>query len=274
VKKKGLVVGSGPWATKVGQILSDRKQFNIKQVSARDFISDFSAIDQIEIFDIGVSATSPSLQEIVAPRLAQISKHLWLEKPISQSLHSGRKFLMEMAAEKNSFALVNFSWLFSSVWKEFESLNQRIGDVATIQIFQKAREQTHAYISPIEDYGSHDIALINKWIISSGISERQLALEQRNEFQFNSNYEDLEIAWRVDFGSRKREMIWTITWKDDSESYIDFYGGNLVHNHEKKIVPEQDNIDSFLSTLFTRDQYIGGTNHQIAIKTKEFFSTI
>jgi predicted dehydrogenase len=274
VKYKGLVVGSGPWATKVGQILSERKQLSIKQVSARDFINNFSEIDQIEIFDIGVSATSPSLQEIVAPLLAQISKHLWLEKPISKSLHSGRKFLMEVVAEKNSFALVNFSWLFSSVWKEFENLNQRIGDVATIKIFQKAREQTHAYISPIEDYGSHDIALINKWIISSGTSESELALEQRNEFQFNSNYEDLEIDWRIDFGSGKRDMIWMITWKDNSETYIDFYGGKLFHNNAKLRVPEQDNIDSFLSTLFARDQYICGTNHQIAIKTKEFFSII
>jgi hypothetical protein len=197
---------------------------------------------------------------------------LWLEKPISHSLDSGRQLLREITTDRTSFALINFSWLFSSVWEKFESLNLKVSDAATIEISQKAKEHTHKYIDAIEDYGSHDIALIYNWIKSNKKSTRELTIGNIEKSSFYATYDNLKIFWRVDFGQSKRNMNWLITWKDGSKTHIDFYGGSIVHDELELEFEKQDNINSFVSALFAKNQSLRRTNHEIALMTKEFFS--
>lgn len=274
MREKAVVVGSGSWATRVGYVLAERYNLDVRQVSARDFIVGRSEISSFERISLGVSATSPELQETVVPLLALFTEHLWLEKPISKSLQSGTKLLTDLSAEGTSYSLVNFSWLFSSIWNKFESLRLKLSDVSMIQISQSAKESKHAYISSIEDYGSHDVALINRWIVRDGNSTNVPVINRSGQYEFDADYEGIAICWKIHFESDIRKMNWLITWKDDNVTQIDFYGGKLIHNNLELEVPRQDNINSFISTLFARDEFTERENHKIALMTKECFSKI
>jgi len=272
VIKEVLVVGSGSWATRINGMLSERYGFTVQQVSARKFVNELAELTMLEKKDLCVSATSPELQEQVQPLLARHSKYLWLEKPVSQSFESGKKMIVDIKSQENCYALVNFSWLLSSVWEKFESLNNTINDVSMIEIRQSAKERSHSYMSIIEDYGSHDIALMNKWIFSEENPASKIVLENFSECEFEAKREDTRILWKINFGVIERSMTWLITWNNGSQTFIDFYGGKIIHNNSEVIVPYKDNIDSFVAALLAKNDSVANTNHKIALMTKEFFS--
>ena len=77
----------------------------------------------------------------------------------------GGNLVRKLEEFEPAYSLFNFSWTFSAIWKRFLELNRKLEDVESIEIVRKASNHSHEYLSAIEDYGSHDFALLKAWIL-------------------------------------------------------------------------------------------------------------
>jgi hypothetical protein len=272
--RKVLVVGSGIWATRLVNVLSKKTDFSVSQISAREFVSDTSASKRKLGVDLGISATTPELQEKVAPKLMLDSKHLWLEKPVATTNESAVQLIKNLEEFEPGYSLFNFSWSFSAIWKRFLELNRKFEDVEIIEIVRKASNHSHEYISAVEDYGSHDLALLKAWILRDENRKANLIGETLSENEFRLTSANGLIHWRIDFGFSYRSMIWKIHWKNGEKTCIDFYNRKLRHQEVEIESENFDTIDSFLETLFGREKNVMQMNHKIALWTKEMSSRL
>ena len=272
--RKVLVVGSGVWATRLVNVLSNRTDFLVSQLSARDFVLDKSAQKRILKVDLGISATTPELQEKVAPKLMLESKHLWLEKPVATTSESAIQLIRKLEQFEQTYSLFNLSWTFSAIWKRFLELNRKFEDVEIIQIVRKASNHSHKYLSAIEDYGSHDLALLNTWILKDKDRNTNFTGETLSENEFRLKSASRLIHWRIEFGFSYRSMVWKIQWKNGEKTYIDFYNRKLTHQEVEIESDNFDTIDSFLEALFAREKNVMQINHEIALWTKEISSRL
>ena len=272
--RKVLVVGSGLWATRLVNVLSNKIDFSVKQIPAREFVSDTSEYKGKLSVDLGISATTPELQDKVAPKLMLDSKHLWLEKPISTTNESAIQLIRKLDEFEHTYSLFNFSWTFSAIWKKFLELNRKFEDVKIIEIVRKASNHSHEYISAIEDYGSHDLALLNAWILKDKDQNTHFISETLSENEFLLTSANGLIHWRIEFGFSYRSMIWKIHWKNGEKTCIDFYNRKLRHQEVGIESENFDTIDSFLENLFGREKKVMQMNHKIALWTKEMLSRL
>ena len=272
--RKILVVGSGVWATRLVNVLSKKTDFSVSQISAREFVTDTSAQTRKLGVDIGISATTPELQEKVAPKLMLDSKHLWLEKPVATTNESAVQLVRKLEEFEPAYSLFNFSWTFSAIWKRFLELNQKFEDVEFIEIVRKASNHSHGYISAIEDYGSHDFALLKAWILKDKDRNINFTGETLSENEFRLTSANGLIHWRIEFGFSYRSMIWKIHWKNGEKTCIDFYNRKLRHQEVEIESENFDTIDIFLETLFAREKKVMQMNHKMALWTKEMSSRL
>ena len=272
--RKILVVGSGVWATRLVNVLSKKTDFSVSQISAREFVTDTSAQTRKLGVDIGISATTPELQEKVAPKLMLDSKHLWLEKPVATTNESAVQLVRKLEEFEPAYSLFNFSWTFSAIWKRFLELNQKFEDVEFIEIVRKASNHSHGYISAIEDYGSHDFALLKAWILKDKDRNINFTGETLSENEFRLTSANGLIHWRIEFGFSYRSMIWKIHLKNGEKTCIDFYNRKLRHQEVEIESENFDTIDIFLETLFAREKKVMQMNHKMALWTKEMSSRL
>lgn len=272
--RKVLVVGSGVWATRLVNVLSNKTDFSVSQISAREFVSDTSLQTRKLSVDLGISATTPELQEKVAPKLMRNSKHLWLEKPVATTNESAIQLIRKLEEFEPAYSLFNFSWTFSAIWKRFLELNRKFEDVEIIEIVRKASNHSHGYISAIEDYGSHDLALLHAWILKEKDRNPNFTGESLSENEFQLTSANSLIHWRIEFGFSYRSMIWRIHWKNGEKTCIDFYNRKLRHQEVEIESENFDTIDSFVEALFTREKKVMQINHKIALWTKEMSSRL
>ena len=272
--RKILVVGSGVWATRLVNVLSNRTDFSVSQLPAREFVSDTNAQTKKMSIDLGISATTPELQEKVAPKLMLNSKHLWLEKPVASTNDSAVQLIRKLDEFEYAYSLFNFSWTFSAIWKRFLELNRKFEDVENIEIVRKASNHSHEYMSAIEDYGSHDLALLNAWILKDRDRNTNFTEETLSKNEFLLTSATGLIHWRIEFGFSYRSMIWKIHWKNGEKTCIDFYNRKLRHQENEIESENFDTIDSFVEALFARERNLMQINHKIALWTKEMSSRL
>jgi hypothetical protein len=273
VNKNALVVGSGVWATKVSSRIKEIFELNVRQVSARSLLENESENRQDTKYHLLVCATRPELQEKVIAKYSNLSNHIWLEKPVAGTFQGARTTLSLLNSQNNTRSLVNFSWIFSEIWRAFVSLKLSPEYVARIKISRTAYAEIHQYMSSTEDYGSHDIALIMSWILDWQGKKIEINDRKFDSHTFNAMVNGIPITWGINFGVEIKSMIWVISWKDGTSTKIDFYGNRMIHNDEIFDVKKSDNIENFVRALSGENADIQSTNHLLALKTKEFFST-
>jgi hypothetical protein len=272
VKKNALVVGSGGWATKVSGRLKEIFELDIQQISARSLLKNELEDRHDAKFHLLVCATRPELQEKVIANYSKLSNRIWLEKPVAGTFQGAITTLSLLENQNNTRSLVNFSWIFSEIWRSFNSLKLSPEYVARIQISRTANAEIHSYMSSTEDYGSHDIALIMSWILDWQEKEIEINDRKFDSHTFNAKVNGVPITWGIDFGVGTKSMIWVISWKDGRSTKIDFYGNRIIHNDEIFDVKNSENIENFVRALNDEDADIQSSNHLLALKTKEFFS--
>lgn len=272
MNKNALVVGSGGWATKVSSRIKEIFELNVRQISARSLLENELENRQYTKYHLLVCATRPELQEKVIAKYSNLSNHIWLEKPVAGTFQGARTTLSLLNSQNNTRSLVNFSWIFSEIWRTFVSLKLSPEYVTRIKISRTAYAEIHRYMSSIEDYGSHDVALIMSWIIEW--QGKKIEINERN-FElhtFNAMVNGIPIIWGIDFGVETKSMIWIISWKDGTTTKLDFYENRIVHNDKTFNVENSDNIENFVRALYGEDADIQSSNHFLALRTKEFFS--
>ena len=272
MNKHVLVVGTGKWATKVSSRLNEIFGLQTHQVSARSLLNS-ELVEKKEVkFHMVVCATRPELQEQVITNYSYISSHFWLEKPVAQTYQGAKRVLSLLEEQKDTSSLVNFSWTFSEIWRTFVSLKLSPEDVAKIQISRTTYVEIHSYMSSIEDYGSHDIALLLSWILNWQGDEIEINDKKFNPNTFNAKINGISITWSTDFGVETKSMVWMILWKDGSSTKLDFYENQIIHNGRIFNNKNVDNIENFVRALNEKKADIQRSNHLLALKTKEFFT--
>ena len=272
--RKVLVVGNGAWATRLVRILSSKTYFSVSQISAREFVADTSEKTTKFSVDLGISATTPELQEKVAPKLMLNVEHLWLEKPVATTNDSALQLIRKLGEFEHVYSLFNFSWTFSATWKKFLELNRKLQDVENIEIVRKASKHSDKFISVIEDYGSHDLALLNAWVLKNEGRNFDFMVESVSENEFRLTSENTVIHWKIEFGFSDRLMIWKIFWKNGDKTLIDFYNRKLRHQNLEIESETFDTIDSFIRALFAREKDLMHINHRNALWTREMSSRL
>ena len=272
MKKHALVVGTGEWATKVSSRLNEIFGFQTHQVSARLLLKNELVGKKEAKFHLVVCATRPELQEQVITNYSNISNHFWLEKPVAQTYQGAKRILSLLEEQNNTSSLVNFSWIFSEIWRTFVALKLSPEDVARIQISRTAYAEIHCYMSSIEDYGSHDIALLLSWILNWQGEEIEINDRRFNPHTFNAKINGISITWSIYFGVETKSMVWMISWKDGSSTKLDFYENRIIHDGGIFINENSDNIENIVRALNEKKVDIQRSNHLLALKTKEFFT--
>lgn len=271
MKRHALVVGTGEWATKVSSRLNEIFGFQTHQVSARSLLKNEIVGKKEAKFHLVVCATRPELQEQVITNYSYISNRFWLEKPVAQTYQGAKKILF-LLEQNNTSSLVNFSWIFSRIWRTFVALKLSPEDVARIQISRTAYAEIHCYMRSIEDYGSHDIALLFSWILNWKGDKIEINDRKFNSHTFNTKINDISITWSIDFGLETKSMVWMISWKDGSSTKLDFYENQIIHNGRILNSEKSDNIENIVRAINKKDDDIQRSNHFLALKTKEFFT--
>jgi hypothetical protein len=270
--KNALVVGSGGWATKVSSRLKEIFELNTRQISARSLLKNGIENKQDTKFHLLVCATRPELQEKVIANYSNLSNHIWLEKPVAGTLQGATTILSFLESQNNTRSLVNFSWVYSEIWRTFVSLKLSPEYVVRIQISRTAHAEIHSYMSSTEDYGSHDIALIISWILDWQGKGIEINDRKFDSHTFNAKVNGIPITWGIDFGFETKSMMWIISWKDGTSTKIDFYENLMIHNDKVFEVRNSDNIENFVRALNSEEADTQSSNHLLALVTKEFFS--
>lgn len=272
MKRSALIIGQGDWATTIAGKLRESKGFRVQQVSARALLENQTVVTLGTTFDLLVFATRPSFQEQLIAMGCYTAGHIWIEKPIATTCQGAQTLLSILESKKDTYCLVNFSWLFSEVWQKVTLLNIDSREIANIKISRSASKEVHTYMKPTEDYGSHDIALIADLLTHGSkegfrIQEREFGLHE-----FQSTISGISIEWNIEFEKQKKEMIWSIKYRNGNETTIDFYANAVVHNGKYIHCTGSDNLDNFINKLMARDIGVQEQNHVIALIVKEFFT--
>lgn len=267
--KRALVVGSGNWGRRVSHILAEKHDFKVRQTSARDF--GLLNLTSDEEFDLAVLATMPSIQESMVSKIVEISRTLWLEKPIASTYKNALEVVNAIENSKRCYSLVNFSWTFSRIWREFLGFGPVFKKINRIEMMQVANGFKHEYMNPCEDYGSHDISLLFDWAHFNSLEPKKIKLTERTTNQFCADLQGVRIQWSLEFEPEARKMIWRIFWDNGEISEVDFYKGEIRGRNELLLTNQEDNICSLLNNLNYRNPTFARRNHEIALNTKKFF---
>ena len=170
----------------------------------------------------------------------------------------------------SAIALVNFSWLFSSVWQSFKKLEITQRDFQKIIILRNGNLKSRSYISLQEDCGSHDLALVFDW----------LNIKNAEIDRFNSRFSEFtwvvgnqRFIWKWDPSYSSSPMVWEIHLKNGEIMQIDFYNKRITYDGVLivKSSAKKDNIEVFVETLLTVNQINSQRNLALGVEVKNFF---
>lgn len=272
-KRTILLIGSGSWADRIEQILLSKFQISSFRLKARDYLENH--LDST--FDIAICATRPELQEMLIEKLANDVKIAWLEKPLASSYLNAQQLINTSNKNPNFYFLINNSWTFSNIWKEFKNCNKKLSSVSKIKMNQFASSNYQSHANPLINYGSHDIALLFDWFATENeydIENRwDLEVNDADQTSFKSNFVNINIEWAISFAAEStRGMKWEIFWQDGTNSLIDFYQCRMLNDNNLKLVTNRsDNIDNFWEALNSKNLDTALNNHTISLQTIKFF---
>jgi len=237
---KILLIGSGAWPTKiVNGLYSKLKKDEIKQISARDFLSQDSGT--YNIFDCIWVATNPENQISIIGKLVHYSKVVILEKPLFTTISEYERFNLALKDFKG-VAHMSTIWLYSPLWK---NLKPSLENVTSILIKHKYADR-RSYCSPILDWIPHDLYLLN-----------DLGLNIHQNSELSTDYSALgnmimrfkfENQVRVDISlekSRQNNFSWEIQCVDSPRIEIDFTNRSFIKTSQGKILTSYSDKSEF-----------------------------
>jgi|688.fasta_scaffold202508_2 predicted dehydrogenase len=215
---KIILVGSGPWPTKVKAAL-EKADILSQQISYSDFKTlNTKKISKLASNSIIWVCTRPANQIQVIERLSDLYVKVILEKPLVTNKKELNKFKKIMKQSHNYFFLSQV-WAFSEIWGFLKS-NVDFYNITSIHT-ERFGMNRRTYLSPPQDWLPHDIYLIHdmygKALLKSKIYRKKLTFHDTAEFKIIvKNGPEIQITGGHKDGSRI--MKWELS--DQNNKYI------------------------------------------------------
>lgn len=262
LKPQVVVVGGGVWGDKIARWLAKNyPQFKVTKTGARDFLVELDgAFEPINSSDgFYVLATTPLLQTKILSLLASFDALIWAEKPLAIDSEQAI-ILSKLFQESAARVLINFVWLYSDIWQTTLRAIQSLEEIAEIQITRGGPGPIRSYITPLEDYGSHDLALLISAIDQQfsvikyeNSSRSEVILSERFEIKFHRG---VKVSATYDLELPEKIALWRIVDIAGNITNVDFYAGKIWTNSNDLTVNEyavkdlkSDNLGNLLSNL-------------------------
>ena len=213
------IVGSGPWAKKVTQVLEKSSlAFNIHRSDARHFIENTGNIN----LDGSIIwlATRPTLQLSILESLSKFPATILLDKPVVNDLESLNR-LKELKLRSRSIFRMVQTWQCSQLWAISFSPLRELHSIQIERNYVESRE----YISPNLDWLPHDFSLLlDMGLKPTDFSIDSLRLEGGKEFRLKALL-PLGVAIHLSISKGdKRKSKWKLFHKSGFVRTIDFEG--------------------------------------------------
>lgn len=276
-----VVVGSGAWGSKIAKwLVRNYSQFEVTNVGARDFLAEiegaFKPMNSADGFYI--LATTPLLQTKILGLLAPFDVLIWAEKPLACDLEQAL-ILSDTFQESAARVLINFVWLFSDVWQETLREIQKLEDIAEIHISRGGPGPIRTYISPLEDYGSHDLALLIS-AIDKEFSVIKYEHYRRGGTLLGESFEvrfqrGIKVSATYDLELPARTAVWEIIDTAGNSINVDFYAGK-IWTHSNALTANRylsddiktDNLGNFLLSLLNCSKKDSNNSLELGVLTQ------
>lgn len=213
------IVGSGPWAKKVTQVLEKSSlAFSIHRSDARHFIENTGNLN----LDGSIIwlATRPMLQLSILESLSKCPATILLDKPVVNDLRSLNRLKELKLRSRSNFRMVQ-TWRCSQLWAISFSPLRELHSIQIERNYVESRE----YISPTLDWLPHDFSLLlDMGLRPTDFSIDSLRLEGGKEFRLKALLPlGVEIHLSISKGD-KRKSKWKLFHKSGFVRTIDFEG--------------------------------------------------
>ena len=171
---KVAIIGRGIWPSKIKSSLeSNFKELDIKVFSAREVDSNPKLIQKNQFRVIWI-ATQPSLQLKLLEKLVDMSEIIILEKPLGSNSAEIESLIQFLQAHPSGFVAPSNPWSYENTCLETVELMKKKGlEAAKIEITRRGPNR-RSYLSPVEDWISHDLYLLGKIFNSEVITFNEI----------------------------------------------------------------------------------------------------
>lgn len=276
-----VVVGSGVWGNKTAKWLAkNHPQFTITMIGARDFLEALENSYEPKKSADGffILATTPLLQTKILSLLASFDVLIWAEKPLAVDSAQAR-ILNEIFRESAARVIIDFTWLYSNIWQLTLRAIQNLEEIAEIQITRGGPGPIRSYITPLQDYGSHDLALLISGV-DRDFSVIRYEKKCRAEMIISESFEirlqrGTKVAATYDLELSDRTAVWRIVDIAGNSVNVDFYAGRIETHSNGDTVNEYlsgdlkfDNLGNFLLSLLNCTKEDSNRSLELGIMTQ------
>ena len=240
---KIILIGSGPWPTKVQTALE-----KVGSHSHKISYGIFNGLSEREMSELASKSiiwvcSRPANQIRVIDRLSNFDVKVILEKPLVTNKKE-LKELNRIIKKSNCHYFISQVWTFSDIWR-FIKNNVDFYNTSLIRI-ERFGMNRRSYLSPPQDWLPHDIYLIHdaygKVLVKSKIyktkstlldaAELKILIKNGPEIQITGGNKDGKRIMKWEFSSQNKNFIFNFI--DNSADIFDYSNQNWLHiNFEK-----------------------------------------
>jgi predicted dehydrogenase len=230
-----IIVGSGPWSTKISCALHAVK-IPQKQIGYRDFINlNPESVSKLINNSIIWICTTPSNQISVVEKIANLTNKVILEKPLVTTKNEVQELIKFSQLSKNSY-FISQLWTHSEMWS---SLKKYILDNQILEILiERYGTERRTYFSPPLDWLPHDIYLLydlyGNELLNSKLKMKRFNFEDTSEIEILIEKRPrIKIAGGFKNGNRSSK--WTLFSKDEKFTFNFIDSSIEVYDFQSKI---------------------------------------
>lgn len=235
---KIILVGSGPWPTKIKTALEKAGIFS-QQISYGDFkVLNSREISELTSKSIIWVCTRPENQIRVIEKLSDLYVKVILEKPLATNKRELKK-LKKIMNESHCYLFISQVWTFSDIWRFLKS-NVDFHNITFIRIERFGMDR-RTYLSPPQDWLPHDIYLIQdvygKALLESKIykkksilfdtAELKIIIKNGPEIQITGGHKDGGRITKWEFSNQNNTYVFNFI--DNSADILDKSTQNWLH---------------------------------------------
>jgi hypothetical protein len=160
ISKSLIVVGSGPWAKKVLEILTESEVVDLLlNLGARELLKMSPLELKLYVKDSIIwLCTNTNLQLEILKKSAELTNKIILEKPIYSNIDD-QEALRHIIKKNGERIYLSTPWLYSKIWDNIKHEVKKPSDSLSISIRRFGNIQRN-YLYPPQDWLFHDIYLI------------------------------------------------------------------------------------------------------------------
>ena len=186
-----------------------------------------------------IIATPPATHKEIILDCIKHKKHIIVEKPLSLTLSDAEDIKLALKTHKKKF-LVNYIHLWSQQYQEIKShFDKKSG----IIVSESSGGKRHDY-SFIQDYGSHELAMLLDLIGEKELREVKVLRNDEYGYNFELGFDNVKFNSNFTFG-RKHPRIFNVSTESDRLEYREDRGDNILKNMLKEFIEakEYNNFD-------------------------------